>query len=163
MVSYYLTVGQLLPDKNGGSSGSGGSGGYTNTSGGYTDSNGKYEVNTPYYQGNFNPDVKNGTFSNGYQPDNVNGTKLYNSGLTVDVSTSTLKGEAKTVTQKVWTTPDGTLYYWNGKQNKYVKFTKKLNSSEQKTLNNKLKGYGFGGGASSGGGFGGGGGSSKGF
>lgn len=143
----------------GGSGGSGGSSG-----GGYTDSSsGKYQVNTAYYQGNYNPDVKYGTFSNGYQPDNVNGTKLYNSGLTVDVSTSTLKGEAKTVTQKVWTTPDGTLYYWNGKQNKYVKFTKKLNNSEQKTLNNKLKGYGFGGGFSSGGGFGGGGGGAGGF
>ena len=144
--------------------GSGGAGGYTDTSKGAYNNGKNYQVNTAYYQGDYNPDVKYGTFSNGYQPDNVGGTKLYNSGLTLDLSTKTLNGESKTVTQKVWTTPDGALYYWDGRKNKYIKFNKKLNSNEQKTLDSKLKGYGFGGKAiTSGGSFGGGGGGTGGF
>ena len=65
------------------------------------------------YNGNVNPDTKNGTFSNGYQPNNVNGQKLSKSGIT-----DTING----VTQNVWKTPDGTLWIWDGTQNKYLKY-----------------------------------------
>ena len=66
------------------------------------------------YTGAVNPDTKNGTFSNGYQPNNISGQKLTKSGIT-----DTLNG----VTQNVWKTPDGQLWIWDGTQNKYLKYT----------------------------------------
>lgn len=63
------------------------------------------------YTGSKNSDIKNGTFSNGYQPNNVNGQKLSKSGIT-DVVNG--------VTQNVWKTPDGTKWIWDGTQNKYL-------------------------------------------
>lgn len=63
------------------------------------------------YTGATNPDIQHGTFSNGYQPDNVGGQKLSKSGIT-----DTING----VTQNVWKTPDGTLWIWDGTQNKYL-------------------------------------------
>ena len=141
--------------------GSGGAGGYTDTSkGAYNDSGKNYQVNTAYYKGDYNPDVKYGTFSNGYQPNNVNGNKLYDSGFNMTLNTQTLAGESKKVNQKVWTTADGKLYYWDGRKNKYIPYTGKLSSADKSTLVGKLAGLGFGGKAiTSGGGFGGGGGS----
>ena len=69
-----------------------------------------------------NPDAKNGTFSNGYQPDNVNNEKLKKTGETIVLDTQTLSGQNKTVTQNVWTTDGGkTKYYWDGKYNQYFK------------------------------------------
>ena len=65
------------------------------------------------YTGAVNPDAKNGTFSNGYQPDNVNGQKLSKTGIT-----DTING----VTQNIWKTPDGTRWIWDGTQNKYLKY-----------------------------------------
>ncbi len=65
------------------------------------------------YTGSINPDVKNGTWSNGYQPNNINGEKLSKTGIT-DV----ING----VTQNVWQTPDGTKWIWDGTQNKYLKY-----------------------------------------
>lgn len=79
------------------------------------------------YTGAVNPDTKNGTFSNGYQPNNVGGQKLSKSGIT-----DTING----VTQNVWKTPDGTLWIWDGTQNKYLKYgnsTAKTSSSATKT------------------------------
>jgi hypothetical protein len=65
------------------------------------------------YTGTTNSDTKNGTFSNGYQPNNVNGQKLSKSGIT-DVVNG--------VTQNVWKTPDGKLWIWDGTQNKYLSY-----------------------------------------
>ena len=65
------------------------------------------------YTGTTNKDTKNGTFSNGYQPNNVNGQKLSKSGIT-DVVNG--------VTQNVWKTPDGAKWIWDGTQNKYLKY-----------------------------------------
>jgi hypothetical protein len=65
------------------------------------------------YTGTTNKDTKNGTFSNGYQPNNVNGQKLSKSGIT-DVVNG--------VTQNVWQTPDGQKWIWDGTQNKYLKY-----------------------------------------
>ena len=65
------------------------------------------------YTGTTNKDVKNGTFDNGYQPNNVNGQKLSKTGIT-DVVNG--------VTQNVWQTPDGTKWIWDGTQNKYLRY-----------------------------------------
>lgn len=89
----------------------------------YVDSNGNtYKMKAGYnpYTGTRNSDVGKGTFSNGYQPNNVNGTGLSSSGKKVSYNGQT---------QTVWTT--GKDYYlWDGTQNKYLK----LNKSERKTL-----------------------------
>lgn len=63
------------------------------------------------YTGTKNKDVANGTFSNGYQPNNVNGQKLSKTGIT-DVVNG--------VTQNVWKTPDGTKWIWDGTKNEYL-------------------------------------------
>ncbi len=88
-----------------------------NSGGGYTDS---YEVNTAYYQGAKNPDAQYGTFANNYQPDNVGGKKLSKTGDTITLKTQTLSGQNQTVVQNIWKTSDGTKYYWEGRQNKYI-------------------------------------------
>jgi len=64
--------------------------------------------------GTLNSDAKNGVFSNGYQPDNINGKKLKKSG-----STTTVNGK----TQNIWIYDNGkssTLVVWDGNQNQYV-------------------------------------------
>lgn len=82
---------------------------------------GKYEVDTIYYQGDLNPDVKSyGTFSNGYQPKGIGGHGyLKKSGDTVTVHTVTLSGAKKEVEQNVWEAEDETYWYWDGRENKY--------------------------------------------
>lgn len=80
----------------------------------------KYEVNTPYYQGKFNKDVKSGTFSNNYQPDNINGKKLKSTGDTITFNTTTLGGQKQKVTQNIWTDGEN-KYYWDGRKNSYQK------------------------------------------
>lgn len=82
-----------------------------------------YAVNTDYYQGNLNPDVKNGVMKNGYQPDNVFGSKLSKTGDTIVVNTQTLSGEKRTVTQNVWKDQTGKLWYWEGRQNRYIRIS----------------------------------------
>lgn len=76
------------------------------------------------YTGTKNGDTKYGTFSNGYQPNNVGGKKLSKSGIT-DVVNG--------VTQNVWKTPDGKLWIWDGTKNRYLEYddgnTKKTNTS----------------------------------
>ena len=96
------------------------SGGSSKSSSGITltDSN---NISTQYYNGPVNKDAANGTFSNGYQPNNVNGKKLKSSGDTITFDTKTLSGEVKTVTQTIWKTSDGTKYYWDGRKNSYIK------------------------------------------
>ena len=85
------------------------------------------QVSTNYYQGSLNSDAsKYGTFSNGYQPKGISGYgKVTKTGQTIEVKTSyqygSQKGQKVTVTQNVWKTPDGTLWYWEGRENKYKK------------------------------------------
>ncbi len=78
------------------------------------------------YQGSKNADCKNGTFSNGYQPDNVNGKKLTKTGKTVQIETAykygAQKGQKVTVTQNVWKTSDGKKWIWDGVNNKYIPY-----------------------------------------
>lgn len=81
-------------------------------------------ISTPYYQGNINPDAQYGTFSNGYQPDNVGGKKLTKTGDTVNFDTQVIYGEdagtKKSSTQNIWQTADGQKYYWEGRENRYI-------------------------------------------
>lgn len=70
-----------------------------------------YAVKTKNYTGTLNPDAKYGTFSNGYQPDNIGGKKLEKTRGTV-----TVNGQKQTI----WATPDGKRWKWDGKKNKYV-------------------------------------------
>lgn len=88
--------------------------------------NGIYEVDTPYYRGKKNVDgYVYGTFKNGYQPKGVGvHGKLKDSGKTITFTTTTLTGEEKTVTQKVWKAEDGTKWYWDGRYNKYIEYKK---------------------------------------
>lgn len=65
------------------------------------------------YTGTKNSDTEYGTFSNGYQPNNINGQKLSKSGIT-DVVNG--------VTQNVWKTPDGKLWIWDGTKNRYLEY-----------------------------------------
>ena len=65
------------------------------------------------YTGTKNGDTKYGTFSNGYQPNNVGGKKLSKSGIT-DVVNG--------VTQNVWKTSDGKLWIWDGTINRYLEY-----------------------------------------
>lgn len=93
---------------------------YSNGSNGsYSNS---YEVNTAYYQGSLNSDAKKyGTFSNGYQPKGISGHgTVSKSGDTITFQTQTLSGQKQTVTQNVWKAEDGTKWYWEGRQNKYI-------------------------------------------
>ena len=103
---------------------SGGNSGGGTISGGNTQKS--YEVNTAYYQGSLNSDAKKyGTFSNGYQPKGISGHgEVSKSGKTIQISTTTLSGQKQTVTQNVWKTSDGTLWYWEGRQNKYIRIGK---------------------------------------
>lgn len=85
-------------------------------------SNGGYEVDTAYYQGARNADVlKYGAFSNGYQPKGISGHGiLSNSGETIMLNTQTLSGQNQRLEQNVWIAEDGTKWYWEGRQNKYI-------------------------------------------
>ena len=86
------------------------------------------------YTGSKNGDTKYGTFSNGYQPNNVGGKKLSKSGIT-DVVNG--------VTQNVWKTPDGKLWIWDGTKNRYLEYDDGsssktgggTNKNQQKMLN----------------------------
>lgn len=80
-----------------------------------------------------NRDIKYGTFSNGYQPDNVGGKKLTQSGYTDNVN-----GRE----QNVWFDTDGLGWIWDGTQNAYQayyvngeRFTRKK-ISDQNTQDN---------------------------
>lgn len=120
--SYQLQLAQLEEDKRqfdaslaaSRSSGSGGSGGT------------QYAVSTAYYQGNLNNDANvYGTFSNGYQPKGISGHgTLSKSGDTITFDTQTIYGQKQTVTQNIWKAEDGTYWYWDGTQNKYIQTQK---------------------------------------
>lgn len=111
---------QLKIKGGGGGSSSGAGGGSFITGGGTQES---YAVNTAYYQGDLNSDAKKyGTFSNGYQPKGISGHgTLSKNGQTIQINTQTLSGQKQTVVQNVWKAQDGTLWYWEGRQNKYIR------------------------------------------
>ena len=62
------------------------------------------------YTGTKHPDAKNGTFSNGYQPNNINGTKLTDSGMSTNIT-----GKNQTIWQA-----NGKYWLWRGDLNKYI-------------------------------------------
>lgn len=62
------------------------------------------------YTGTKHPDAKNGTFSNGYQPNNINGTKLKDSGMSTNVTGKN---------QTIWSA-NGKYWLWRGDLNKYI-------------------------------------------
>ena len=101
-------------------SGSGSKGG--SSSGSSKVKSNKNAVNTAYYSGSLNPDAKKyGTFSNGYQPKGISGHgTLSKTGKTIQIKTQTLSGQKQTVVQNVWKAEDGTKWYWEGRQNKYI-------------------------------------------
>ena len=72
-----------------------------------------YNAGVNPYTKTTNPDTKKGTFSNGYQPNNVGGKKLTKTGI---------QDYMNGVLQNVWKTKDGTMYIWDGLQNKYLKY-----------------------------------------
>lgn len=110
----------------GGGSGSGDSGGSGSGSVIFDENGIPGTISTPYYIGRKNFDCdKYGTFSNGYQPKGISGHgKLTKSGetmqLTTEVKYGADKGKQLTLTQTVWKAEDGTLWYWEGRQNKYI-------------------------------------------
>lgn len=108
------------------------SGSYSGGSGGGS----SYAVNTPYYQGELNSDVKlygaaGSIDSNGvkYQPKGISAAnatdgkdhgKLTKTSDKITFKTNTLSGQKQTVTQHVWKASDGTKWYWDGRVNKYL-------------------------------------------
>lgn len=82
-------------------------------------------IKTDYFKGNLPARTASaiqefGVFSNGYQPMGIHGHgKVTKTGETTNVSTVTLSGETRTVKQNVWRTPDGKLWYWEGREMKY--------------------------------------------
>ena len=100
----------------------------------------KYDLNTAFYNGDYNADAltdgkvdPDKVFSNGYQPNNVNGYTLKKSGTTVGEKFG--YGENYGMTgaslddQNIWKykNKSGETKYvvWDGSQNKYIDVTKK--------------------------------------
>lgn len=107
------------------SSRGGSSGGSSRSSSGGSSGSGN-KLTTAYYSGDYNLDCQNGTFSNGYQPNNVGGSKLTSSGNKTKVTATTLQGTKTTVTQNVWYAKDtGKYYVWDGSNNKYYETNSK--------------------------------------
>jgi hypothetical protein len=117
----------------GGSGGTGGSETLENT----TSGNGVTIKANPYTN-TINPDAKNGVFSNGYQPNNVDGNPLEKSKYTVGQlfynAVNNLGNDMSK--QSIWQCK-GKYYVWNGSINDYidvtddVKFCLKNNVSKQ--------------------------------
>ncbi len=76
------------------------------------------------YTNTRNKDADNGTFSNKYQPDNVNGNKLKSSGKTVGQLFKNQKGSTgiDMTGQKIWTV-SGRYYMWDGSIDSYIDIT----------------------------------------
>jgi hypothetical protein len=108
----------------------------------------KKAVNTEYYQGTINPDAKKyGTFENGYQPKGITGYgPVTASGDTITFDTRTLTGNAKRVTQKIWLTPNGFRWYWDGRKNSYVRVPQQNSTLEKMSKNKATQGISSGGG-----------------
>ena len=125
--NYQLQLQQLAEEKRQfnasqaarGSGSSGGSGTINKGAGDYSGN----VTNSDYWDKEYNKDCAvYGTFSNGYQPKGISGYgKVSKTGDTVKLDTVTLSGQRRTVTQNIWKTPDGTLWYWEGRENQYKK------------------------------------------
>lgn len=74
------------------------------------------------YTNDVNPDVANGVFANGYQPDNVNNNPLERTGIT-DV----INGRS----QPVYRTMDGQRWIWDETLNAYLKYGEEPSLIEQ--------------------------------
>lgn len=72
------------------------------------------------YTGTVHKDTKNGTFSNGYQPNNIGGKKLVK--VTDDYGEN-LQYPINGQVQSVWTYDGKVLWVWDGKDNEYHKLT----------------------------------------
>lgn len=137
------------------SSSGGGSASISKSSGSNSSTSGtlkKNAVKTEYYQGAINPDAtKYGTFGNGYQPKGISGYgAVKDSGDTITFQTETLEGKKQTVTQKIWMTPNGVKWYWDGRKNSYVKVPNSpgtLQNSVLERMSKNLATKGSGGGA----------------
>lgn len=99
----------------------------------------KYEVETDYYKGDLNPDASAyGTFANGYQPKGISGHgELSKTGRTMNFTTQTLDGKTKQVTQNVWKAEDGTLWYWEGRENQYLQISPEIAQENTIERNNR--------------------------
>ena len=84
----------------------------------FTDNSSRNEVETAYYSGRLNKDARYGVFSNGYQPDNINGTKLKKTGDTIVFTTYDRNGTPHKVEQNIWKA-NGKYYMWDGRINRY--------------------------------------------
>ena len=89
--------------------------------GGVNKSTDRNMVDTAYFKGEKNPDCKTyGTFGNGYQPKGIGDAGKVNSiGELVQIETTTLSGQKQTLSQDVWQTEDGRLWYWSDRDNQY--------------------------------------------
>lgn len=114
---YQLSLASMY--SSGGGRSSGGSSGGRSSSGSSGSSN---TITTAYYSGKINPDAKYGTFSNGYQPNNVGGQKLTGTGKYINKQGVTLQGTKTTTKQQIWQTSSGAQYYWDGNKNKYIRY-----------------------------------------
>lgn len=97
----------------------------------YTLTNNDSNVVKNPYTNTVHKDAKNGTFSNGYQPDNVGGSKLSNSGYKVsDIFNNSAYGSTGVSLsgQSIWTT-NGKYYVWDGSINDYIDVTGKVTYS----------------------------------
>lgn len=117
------------------SSSSKSSGGLNPYSAGGISANG-VEIKANPYTGEVNKDAKNGVFSNGYQPNNVDGKALSSSGMKVSYIFSGAKGSTgiDMSGQTIWEA-GGNYYIWDGSINDYIKVTNEVKS----VLNMKQK------------------------
>lgn len=117
--------------------GGGGGGGNNSQITGGNNGGGK-TVKTDYYNGALpsatTKDGKTyGTFDNGYQPKGIAGHgKVTKTGDVIYNTTKTLNGQSRQVKQNVWKTPDGTLWYWEGREMKYKKISAPKKNSGKK-------------------------------
>ena len=92
-----------------------------------TKASGQYSGNvtgSKYWSGEYNSDCNEfGTFDNGYQPKGISGYgEVSKTGEKITFVQTDLDGKKKEVTQNIWKTEDGSLWYWLGSQNKYVPY-----------------------------------------
>ena len=111
----------------------------------YTGDTGSSTFKTDYFQGTIPSSTltasqKFGTFSNGYQPKGIMSYgAVTKTGDTIKFETTTLSGEKRTVEQNIWKTPDGTLWYWEGREMAYKQLTS--SSTSKTTTTNKTPTY----------------------
>lgn len=75
------------------------------------------------YTGTKNNDIKNGAFSNGYQPNNLGTYKVNGEEVVNKLSKSGITDVVNGVTQNVWRDQkDGKLWIWDGTKNQYLEY-----------------------------------------